>query len=402
MLALLPIVAALAVDSTSLRPTAETPAGLESAAVVVHRQPALPVVSLRLSVLANDPPGYAGAGHLIQHLLFPTLQASVQRIGGQVQMQRTADAVVYTVTGPASELRYLADLLTSTLEPPLAAQEAVLIAGRDLREERLAEWETAPAHVRSLLRAQVFPADISAAGTDRSAARFTPTVLSRLWAEMYRPERVSVVAVGDVYLGDVQAALSRLPAAAGAVGLPATRDSVVLVPLAPAEATRAWVGAAYPAGDLDPAAVTVATRLLNEVIQRRLPAAGVAAEHWWTHHGQAVALVAAVPGPQLPVAREVVGTAVGILLSELSFLRVVDAAAAIRREMLFFTRTPDRMAEMIGQFTDREGDPNAAELFYGSLERLDDDDVRTVLEWLIERTPARAEIPPQRLFPRPR
>jgi predicted Zn-dependent peptidase len=369
------------------------------AAIVVHRQPSLPVVALRLSLVANDPPGYAGAGHKIQHLVYPGLQERVQRVGGRVQMQRTSDAVVYTVTGPATELAYLAEVLISLLDRPNAPLDAILRAERDLREERLAEWETAPAHTRSHLRAQLFPGDLSAAGTDRSATRLTGPGLTAAWTAMYRPERVSVVAVGDVYLADVQRAFATLPAAPSAGTLPIARDSVVLGSLAPAQATRAWLGTAYHVSDFDPAGVTVTTRLLGDLLRRRIPGAQVEAEHWWTHHGQAIALVLAVPGGQLTTARRALGTAVSELLGEVDFLRTVAAATAVRREMLFFSRTPDRMADVLGQFIDREGDPNATERFYARLDAVDDDDIRRILERLIERTPARVEIPPQALQP---
>jgi predicted Zn-dependent peptidase len=275
-----------------------------------------------------------------------------------------------------------------------------LLAERELRQERLAEWETAPAHARSVLRAQLFPADISAAGTDRSATRFNSSSIPRIWAALYDPTRVSVVAVGDVYLDDVQRAFAELPSAPTAPSLGIARDSVVLGSLAPAQATRWWGGAAYLASDLDPAAVTVAVRLLGNRLRRTLPGAQIEAEHWWTHHGQSVTVIAAVAGRDSVATRRGLGTAVAALHEEVSFLEVTEAADAIRRELLFYSRTPDRMAEVIGQFVDREGNPNATELFYARLGELDDTDVREVFERLLERTPARVELPPQALQPR--
>jgi predicted Zn-dependent peptidase len=65
--------------------------------------------------------------------------------------------------------------------------------------------------------------------------------------------------------------------------------------------------------------------------------------------------------------------------------------------MLFYSRTPDRMANLIGQFVDRGGDPSAPERFYSELDSIDDKDVRAVLERLVERTAARVEIPAQAL-----
>src|SRR4051812_32837233 len=50
-------------DTLRSRPAAQE----GPAVVVVHHQPAIPVVALRLSLLADDPEGYAGAGHLLQH-----------------------------------------------------------------------------------------------------------------------------------------------------------------------------------------------------------------------------------------------------------------------------------------------------------------------------------------------
>ncbi|MQA91981.1 MAG: hypothetical protein GEU90_17455 [Gemmatimonas sp.] len=376
-------------------------AQVEEPAVVVHRQPAVGIVALRLSVLANDPPGYAGAGHMIQHLLYSSLRDRVARVGGELQIQRTSDAIIYTATGPASELTYLAEILKSALSPKAPTTDALLSAERELREERLSEWETAQGHARSMLRAQLFPPDVSAAGTERSATRFSSSALPRIWSALYSPDRVSVVAVGDVHLEDVRSAFANLPEAASEPELlPISRDSIVLGSLAPPQATRGWVGAAYLASGLEPAAVTVATRLLGDYLRRRLPTVQVDSEHWWTHHGQAIALVLAVPEPDLDLARRALGTALSSLLDDLNLLDVTEAADAIRSEMLFYSRTPGRMAEVIGQFVDREGDPNATDQFYAALDSLDDDDVREVLEHAFELTPARIEIPPQTLHPR--
>jgi predicted Zn-dependent peptidase len=370
------------------------------AAVAVHRQPGVPVVSLRMSILAPDPAGYSGAGHMIQHVLFPSLRDRAARVGGVVQIQRTSDAIVYTASGPAAELDFLAQLLVSALSPPAAPIDVILRAERELREERLAEWETAPAHTRALLRAQVFPADLSAAGTDRAATRFTGSSLPTIWGQMYQPERVSVVAVGDVYLADVEEAFAAIPGPSEVRRLGIERDSVVLMSLAPPQATRAWFGYAYLTTDLPAAAVTTTARLLGELLRDRVPTAQVDAEHWWTHHGQSIVLVIAAPEAAVPLARRSLGTAVGTLLEEVEARDVTQAAATIRREMLFYSRTPDRMAEVIGQFIDRDGDPNGTEQFYADLDRMRAADVREVLETILERTPARVEIPPQLLRPR--
>lgn len=375
------------------------PLRAQEAAVVVHRQPAIPLVSLRLSLLTADPPGYAGAGHLAQHLVLPRLREQAARVGGRVQAERTADAVIYTVTGPAQELGYLAGVLRGALAEPRPTEGELLRASRELAEERLADWETAGRHVRAALRARLFPAALPAAGTEGAAERLAqPEGLREAWARLYHPERVAVVAVGDVTLEAVQGALGGLPAAPPAPAGEALRDTISLEPLAPAEATHAWIGLAYPAAEATPAALSIAARLVRDRLQARLPAtATVEAEHWWSHHGQALALVVAAPDSVLPAVQRATGTAVAQARAALTPLQVREAARALRREMLFYSRTPDRMAEVIGAFVDRDGDADAAQRFYAELSRVDEEAVRTVLDDLVQRSPARVEIPAQRL-----
>lgn len=395
ILSLLTLTAALAAADTVTDPAAA--ARVAPAAVVVHHQPAIPIVALRMSLLSDDPAGFAGAGHLIQHLQQPRLRERVRQVGGQVQIQRSSDALVYTVIGPAAELGYLAEVLQSALRVPSASAGEMFVATRDLEEERLAEWETAAAHVRAELRSRLFPEDLPPAGTPASAARLDAGLLSALWGEIYRPERVAVVAVGDVSLAEVQRVFSDLPAPPSERLRRTYQDTVPVARLAPAEATRGWLGLGYPASDVDPVALTVTARLLRDALRERLPTASVETEHWWTHHGQALVAVVAAPENALPLARRTLGAALASLQQNLSEERVRAAATAVRREMLFFARTPERMAEVVGRFVDRDGDPDAAQRFFADLERVALRDVERVVERLSERTPLRVDIPPQEL-----
>ncbi|MBV9773467.1 MAG: insulinase family protein [Gemmatimonadetes bacterium] len=380
---------------TVIRPAAST--GAAAGLVTVQRQPAIPIVALRLSLLADDPPGYAGAGHLVQHLVLPTLQEQARRVGGEVQAARSADAVVYTAIGPAVELDYLAGVLRGALRTPPAGEGAVLQALRALEIERAAEWETAASHVRAELRAGLFPEDLSPAGTPSSAARFSAEVLPAVWAQMYRPERVAVVAVGDVETARVRAAFAQLPSSAGD-GLPELfPDTVSTAPPAPPEATRGWLGVGYPVSDANPAAVTVAARLLRDLLRQKLPTSSVEAEHWWTRQGQALVAVVAAPPAALALARRNTGTAIATLRDAVDAAAVRDAAAGVRRDMLFYARRPERMADVLGQFADRQGDPEAAQSFYAAVAQVTEDDVRAVLDSLADRTPTLVDIPPQKL-----
>src|SRR5688500_18002548 len=130
----LAVALALAAAAPDTVPPPVAPSAAEPA-VVVLRQPALPIVALRLSLLADDPPGYAGAGHLMQHLLLPRLEERVARVGGRVQAVRTSDAVIYTVVGPAVELDYLAESLRGALAPPPAVNADLLPALAALAQE---------------------------------------------------------------------------------------------------------------------------------------------------------------------------------------------------------------------------------------------------------------------------
>ena len=365
---------------------------------VVHHQPAIPLVSLRLSLLVDDPPGLAGAGHLIQHLQYPGLQTRAQAVGGQIAIERTTDAVIYSVTGPAAELHYLAGILKSVLQPPVASVGARLTAERDLREERLAEWETASRHLRAALRARLFPEDLSAAGTTSSAARLSESPVDEIWARLYHPGRIAVLAVGDVELADVRDAFADLPSQIEMEieGEPA--DTASQVPLAPAEATRGWFGAGYRIdSDSDPVALSVAARLLGDLVGSRVPGSEAVGEHWWTHHGHAIALVVAAPEDQLANASRNMRSAAENLLDALDDESVRSAADAIRHDMLFYSRTPDRMAEVLGQFVDRTGDADAAQRFYGGLATVDAEEVGAVLREMLDSDALVVEIPPQEL-----
>lgn len=378
-------------DSVPIQP----PTLQASPLVSVHRMSALPLVALRLSVLADDPPGYAGAGHLIQHLVYPEMEERIERVGGRVQIVRNPDAVVYTVVGPAAELPYLSEVLRSALQPRPFRDAEILTLGRALAEERAAERETAEAHLRAMLRGRIFPDDAPASGTASSAARLDAETAAEAWAAMYRPDRVSIVAAGDVRLAEVESAFAELPPAPGGVLDPVgeTPDPELPAP----QATRGWLGVAYPAEEANPAALTIAAHLLGEALRERLPGATVRAEHWWTHQGQALAALVAVPEPAIPNARRALDGALEALRERLDPAGVEDARGAVLYGMRVQARTPEGMAELLGQFTDRSGDPDAAQRFHSSLQRVSEEEVRQLLARLAESGGVRSEIPPQEL-----
>lgn len=382
---------------TARAPAAAPVPAQDGPAVTVHHQPAIPVVALRLSILAADPPGYSGAGHLVQHLVLPSLQDQAARVGGTVTATRSSDAVVYQVLGPASELDYLAGILRGALRAPTPGSGDMLTALAALAGERAAERETAQQYVRAALRSQLFPGDLPAAGTEDAAARLQADRIPALWAEIYRPERVQVVAVGDVQLDAVRRAFRALPEPSAAGAPDAVTDTVAALAADTPQATRGWIGAAWAAGDAEPAAVSVAARILRGSLRRRMTRSQVDVEHWWTHEGQAVALVVATPDSLVATARRTVDGALTGIAPAVTDASVRAAAAGVRREMLFYARAPERMAELLGEFADRDTGPDAAQRYFAALDAVTTDDVRAVLDRLQQAEPARVYVPPQRI-----
>jgi predicted Zn-dependent peptidase len=250
--------------------------------------------------------------------------------------------------------------------------------------------------VRSALRARLFPDDLPAAGTEASLARLNTARLGDLWGSMYRPDRVAIVAVGDVEVEGVRRAFRDVPEAPGGSAAPLA-DTVRAFAADTPQATRGWIARGWNASDEDPATLTVTARLLRNHLRRRMTRSQVDVEHWWTHHGQALALVVATPDSLVATARRTAEGSLTALRDNLDETLVRDAAAGVRREMLFFSRTPERMADVVGAFSDRGEGADAAQRFYGAVDAVTEADVRALLERLIEAEAAIVEVAPQRL-----
>jgi predicted Zn-dependent peptidase len=120
-------------------------------------------------------------------------------------------------------------------------------------------------------------------------------------------------------------------------------------------------------------------------------------EHWWTHHGQAVAVVVATPDSLTNAARRTVDGALTTLQGNVDDRAVRDAAASVRRELLFYSRSPERMAELLGEFADRGTGTDAAQRYYAALDAVTADDVRRVIDALKSADPATVFVPPQKI-----
>jgi predicted Zn-dependent peptidase len=400
MLALILLGGLLASDTVSPPPfeaeaRARARTGEVPARIIVHPQPEVPLVALRLSILADDPPGYSGTAHLVQHLQLRQMEQEAAQVGARVQIARTADAIVYSVMGPAVELDYLARVLRLALVVPAFGTGDFLVAMHELAEERLAEWETAEGHVLATLRSQFFPHRLPAPGSQEAANRLTAEQIPALWDYIYHPDRVSLVGVGNVTPNDVQAVFGDLRDARPARITPLT-ETVPISPLAPPEATHGWFGVGWLATDADPVAVALLGRLLERHLRSRMTTVSLRVEHWWTRDGQALVAVAATSETERPNARRILANPLGALQRELDTAAVRAAGTALRRELVFYARTPDRFAELLGSFADRGGALDTQQ-FYDTLEQLRLGDVLLAMDALRAVEPVRVEVAPQRV-----
>jgi len=65
--------------------------------------------------------------------------------------------------------------------------------------------------------------------------------------------------------------------------------------------------------------------------------------------------------------------------------------------MLFYARAPERMAELLGEFADRDTGPDAAQRYFAALDAVTADEVRAVLDRLQLAEPAKVYVPPQKI-----
>src|SRR5690606_11598608 len=119
----------------------------------------------------------------------------------------------------------------------------------------------------------------------------------------------------------------------------------------------------YEGEGMDPAVLMIVAVL----VERQLRVAGVrggAAEYWWNGGAGGLVVIGSVDGnsgqatPSSRLRRAVVDAAATAGPST-----VAEARCALRHSLLFSARTPQGLAELIGDFYDRTGDPDAANAF---------------------------------------
>jgi zinc protease len=193
--------------------------------VVLVPTTSLPTVAVVSSVHAgsrNDPPGYEGLAHYVEHLTFrsqPPFASAFdlyQEIGANgLNATTSPDATEYFALVPASQLERALwiearrlGLGLAALDDALAAEERKVL----LREhEWRFGWEPAFAVTRATYEA-LFPKGHpyhAFFATEKSIAQLTLNDARSFFAQWYRPERTRLVLVGDFAAASAKALIER-------------------------------------------------------------------------------------------------------------------------------------------------------------------------------------------------
>lgn len=363
--------------------------------VRVHRQ-ATPLVALRLStpVPVTLPEGVV---ELLQELARPYAEAEARRFGARVSLRHDPGRAVMTVTGPATAFDAMVAILRRAAGPPDLSVAALRRARARAEDRVLARLEQPGPRVRRFLHYGLHggPEPRGAAGT-----RVGPEVIRRVRAELYHPDRVRVVLVGDVPDVVIRSAFGDWPTSAEGDRAEARVDTTAAA--ARPRAHREWGGIAFPV-DGDPAVLAVAAALVQQRVDRSALQYG-AVEAWYEPTPALVLIGAATPGDS------VVEASAGIsdltvrdssavpptdvrrylrrLIAEAAALAGTDgvlrAGTGVRRRLLLEARTAAGKAEVIGRVADQCGPAVRPDDYLERLEGVDLAEVRGLLRRLLD------------------
>ncbi|MBI5510812.1 MAG: insulinase family protein [Deltaproteobacteria bacterium] len=191
--------------------------------LVVEEQHHAPVVALQAWVhvgSADEPEAVAGIAHVHEHMLFKgtakrgvgEIARTVEGGGGEINAWTSYDQTVYHLVQTATELDVGLDILSDVL---CASAFDAGELGRELEvvleEIRRAEDMPARRVTNALFRQafQVHPYGRPVIGTAATVAALTRERILEFYRRHYRPDRVTLVVVGDVVTAAVVAAVQR-------------------------------------------------------------------------------------------------------------------------------------------------------------------------------------------------
>jgi predicted Zn-dependent peptidase len=372
-------------------------------AVIARWNPTPALVALRLSVPIDEETSPPGAARILQELARKPLEAEARRIGARIEFSTTPAHAVYMVSGPVGVFGALVALLERAIGPPALSMRSLESARVAVQWEAAAALETPAGLVRRRLQKAMFPFLPAPSGAPAALAPLRPTDLDAFWRRNYRPERMTLVAVGPVRGDRVAAAVAEWRGPEPARHTPGRPPHIDVAPADGPEpqVVSSWVGLGYPLEGEDPVVVAVAARLIDE----RLAAQGfrsVSAELWWDAGRLGIAVIGAdLPGSAAEangdVARSLadrLGTLVRETVHSASAASIRRARDDLEMRILLGARTPAGLASLIGELADRAGDPEAAPDFVAALAELDESEVLALLDRLSYQAPIPVEVAP--------
>lgn len=326
--------------------------------------------AIRITVPFVESRSDAGAGYLIQLLAMRRTRRLQEAVGAGVRASRTAQGLVYHVSGAVGDFDHLAGVARELLARP---ESSGFVAARARLEEMTrAERETPRGALRLQLRSSMSSPIPSPAGTPASLDALTHARLVDLWEASHRRGELSLVVVGAIPPEALLSAFADLGEAGPAPEIsPApARASTRPGALRP-ERIRVWYGEAFPAGDpRDPRSALlmhVASEYLTGLegeFELHLERWEFAARSWLVMTGAAFSRNAPAMRARIRDYRAEVEASLGPGL-------VRRARAALQSTLLGEARSPEGLADVIGRHLDATGDPDAASRYLEQLESVD-------------------------------
>ena len=195
--------------------------------VVLHRNPATPVVSVNTWYhvgSAREAPGRTGFAHLFEHLMFEgsghvpegAIDEWLEEAGGGANGSTTTDRTNYTLDAASNALELALYLDADRMASLLDAMDATSVDGqRDVvKNERRQSYENRPYGLAfPLLNQTLFPADhpyhwpVIGSMADLSAASYDD--VERFYRTYYTPNNASLVVAGDIDLAEARRLVER-------------------------------------------------------------------------------------------------------------------------------------------------------------------------------------------------
>jgi hypothetical protein len=358
----------------------------------VFLRPGNGTVAVRVSFPLAESADEAGAAQILRSLAASRMAGMARRIGAQARVVRTAEALVYETSGPASEIDFLVWVLNEGLRQP--ESDRFNQVRRNQLAEVLRRQETPQGVLALRIREAAGGSPVPLLGSQVALERMHAGIVEDVWRRTHGRDRARIVVVGDMDPEVVLASLSDLkllpsagdtrPAVSGAAGQPSMRPEVI----------RHWVAEAWTMERPRDARALVAVALLGEQLRNGSGDYELGAEVWdiagrWT----LVISGAAYPRTHQSMRARIPGL-LGEVLSAVTDDAVRMQSARIRGDLLLQASTPWGLAELVGQAMDAGLESRSVQMVLDELTRMEADDVRSLLTTLGGRTPLRQEIRP--------